>query len=66
MKKNPVDLERKYLMQTYARSPIVIERGKGCWVWDVKGRKYLDFVAGLGVNALGHGHPRILKALRAS
>ena len=64
MKKNPVDLERKYLMQTYARSPIVIERGKGCWVWDVKGRKYLDFVAGLGVNALGHGHPRILKALR--
>ena len=64
MKKNPVDLERKYVMQTYARSPIVIERGKGCWVWDVKGRKYLDFVAGLGVNALGHGHPRILKALR--
>ena len=64
MKKNPVDLERKYVMQTYARSPIVIERGKGCWVWDVKGRKYLDFVAGLGVNAMGHGHPRILKALR--
>ena len=64
MKKNPVDLEKQYLIQTYARSPIVIERGKGCWVWDAKGKKYLDFVAGLGVNALGHGHPRILKALR--
>ena len=64
MKKNPVELERKYLMQTYARSPLVIERGKACWVWDSKGKKYLDFVAGLGVNALGHGHPRILKALR--
>ena len=64
MKPNPVELEKKYLMQTYARSPLVIERGKGCWVWDTQGKKYLDFVAGLGVNALGHGHPRILKALR--
>ena len=62
--KNPIDLEKKHLMQTYARFPLVIERGKGCWVWDNKGNKYLDFVAGLGVNALGHGHPRILKALR--
>ena len=62
--KNPIDLEKKHLMQTYARFPLVIERGKGCWVWDAKGNKYLDFVAGLGVNALGHGHPRILKALR--
>jgi predicted acetylornithine/succinylornithine family transaminase len=62
--KNPIDLERKHLIQTYARFPLVIERGKGCWVWDTKGTKYLDFVAGLGVNALGHGHPRILKAMR--
>jgi acetylornithine/succinyldiaminopimelate/putrescine aminotransferase len=62
--KNPIDLEKKHLMQTYARYPLVIERGKGCWVWDTKGNKYLDFVAGLGVSALGHGHPRILKALR--
>ena len=62
--KNPIDLEKKHLIQTYARFPLVIERGKGCWIWDSKGNKYLDFVAGLGVNALGHGHPRILKALR--
>ena len=64
MKKDVVEMEKKYLIQTYARSPIVIERGKGCWVWDIQGKKYLDFVSGLGVNALGHAHPRILKALR--
>ena len=64
MKQDPVELEKQYLMQTYTRSPIVIERGKGCWVWDTNGKKYLDFVSGLGVNALGYSHPRILKALR--
>ena len=62
--KNPIKLEKKHLMQTYARFPLVIERGKGCWVWDTEGNKYLDFLAGIGVNALGHRHPRILKALR--
>ncbi|MBI3894669.1 MAG: aminotransferase class III-fold pyridoxal phosphate-dependent enzyme, partial [Acidobacteria bacterium] len=64
MKQGPVELEKQYLIQTYARSPIIIERGKGCWVWDTRGKKYLDFVSGLGVNALGYSHPRILKALR--
>ena len=57
-------MDKKYLMQTYARYPLVIERGKGCWVWDINGKKYLDFVSGLGVNALGYAHPRILRALR--
>ena len=64
MKQSPVELEKKYLMQTYARLPVVLERGKGCWVWDTKGKKYLDFVSGLAVNALGHAHPRILKVIR--
>ena len=64
MKQDPIKLEKKYLMQTYARSPIVLERGKGCWVWDTRGKKYLDLVSGLGVNSLGYSHPRILKALR--
>jgi len=64
MKKDVMELEKKYLIQTYARSPLVIEKGKGCWVWDTKGRKYLDFVSGLGVNVLGHAHPRIVKAIR--
>src|ERR1700675_1230078 len=64
MKQNVVGWEKKYMMQTYARLPLVIERGKGCWVWDTNGKKYLDFVAGLGVNALGYSHPRIVKGMR--
>ena len=64
MGKNVIEMERKYLIQNYARTALLIERGKGCWVWDNRGKKYLDFVSGLGVNALGYSHPRILKALR--
>ena len=64
MGKNVIEMERKYLIQNYARTALLIERGKGCWVWDSRGKKYLDFVSGLGVNALGYSHPRILKALR--
>jgi acetylornithine/N-succinyldiaminopimelate aminotransferase len=59
-----VDLESRYLLQTYARYPLAIAKGKGVHVWDVQGKKYLDFVGGLGVNALGHAHPRIVKAIR--
>ncbi len=59
-----VDREKLYLLQTYKRYPLVLESGKGVFLRDVDGRKYLDFVAGLGVNALGYGHPRITKALR--
>jgi len=57
-------LEQKYLLQTYARYPLLIERGKGVFVYDGKGKKYLDLVGGLGVNALGHAHPRIVKVVR--
>ncbi|MCI0348468.1 MAG: aspartate aminotransferase family protein [Acidobacteriales bacterium] len=59
-----VDLEQRYLLQTYQRYPLAIARGKGVFVYDVDGRRYLDFVAGLGVNALGHAHPRIVKTIR--
>lgn len=58
------ELEKKYLVQTYARYPLVIDRGRGCWVYDAAGKRYLDFVTGLGVNALGHAHPRIVKVIR--
>jgi len=57
-------LEQKHLLQTYARYPLVIARGKGVFVYDDAGNKYLDLVGGLGVNALGHAHPRIVKAIR--
>ncbi|MCU1300374.1 MAG: aminotransferase class-III [Candidatus Sulfotelmatobacter sp.] len=59
-----VELERRYLLGTYNRYPIALTRGKGVFLYDLQGRRYLDFVAGLGVNALGHAHPRIVKTIR--
>lgn len=61
---NIAALERQYLLQTYSRYPVVLHRGKGVFLFDIEGKKYLDFVAGIGVNALGHAHPRIVKAIR--
>jgi len=59
-----MDLERQHVLQNYARYPLVLARGKGCYVFDVDGKRYLDLVSGIGVNALGHAHPRILKVIR--
>jgi acetylornithine/N-succinyldiaminopimelate aminotransferase len=59
-----IQREKQFLLQTYSRYPLVIERGKSVFLFDFDGKKYLDFVAGLGVNALGHAHPRIVKAIR--
>ena len=59
-----MDLEREYLLQNYARYPLVLARGKGCYLYDLQGRRYLDFIAGIGVNALGHAHPRITRVIR--
>lgn len=56
--------ERQFLLQTYNRYPIVLSRGKGVFLYDIEGKRYLDFVSGLGVNALGHAHPRIVKTIR--
>jgi acetylornithine/N-succinyldiaminopimelate aminotransferase len=61
---NVVELEAKYLLQNYARHPIVITRGDGPYMWDINGKRYLDFIAGIGVNALGQNHPRIVAAIR--
>src|SRR5271156_535155 len=58
------ELERRYLLGTYNRYPVVLTRGKGVFVYDIDDRRYLDFVSGLGVNALGHSHPRIVKTIR--
>lgn len=59
-----VDLERRYLLGTYSRYPVAFNRGKGVFLYDLDNRRYLDFVSGLGVNALGHAHPRIVKTIR--
>jgi predicted acetylornithine/succinylornithine family transaminase len=60
-----MDLEREYLLQNYARYPLVLARGKGCYLFDLAGKRYLDLISGIGVNALGHAHPRITKVIRA-
>ncbi len=59
-----VDLEKQFLLQNYSRYPLVLQRGKGCYVYDTSGRRYLDLIAGIGVNALGHAHPRLTKVIR--
>src|SRR5229473_5474609 len=59
-----VDLETEYLLQNYARYPVVLQRGKGCCLYDTSGKRYLDLLAGIGVNALGHAHPRLTKVIR--
>lgn len=57
-------LEREYLLQNYARYPLTLHKGKGCYAYDLDGKRYLDLITGIGVNALGHAHPRIVKVLR--
>jgi len=56
--------EARHLMNTYKRPPIVFTRGRGCRVYDSTGREYLDFLAGIAVNALGHAHPRLVRTIR--
>jgi len=50
-------------MNTYARQPVAFVRGQGVWLWDEAGKKYLDALAGIAVNTLGHNHPRLVRAL---
>jgi len=57
-------LESQYLLQNYARYPLVLHRGRGCYVYDSSGKRYLDLLAGIGVNALGHSHPRVVRTIR--
>ena len=59
-----MEREKAYVLQNYGRYPLALDRGKGCFVFDFSGKKYLDLLSGIGVNALGHAHPRILKAMR--
>ena len=58
-------IERELYMRTFARQPITLVRGEGVRVWDDTGREYLDFLAGVAVNALGHCAPAIVEAITA-
>jgi acetylornithine/N-succinyldiaminopimelate aminotransferase len=54
-----IEQEHQYIMQTYKRFPVVLTKGEGVRVWDIDGKCYLDFLAGIAVNALGYNHPII-------
>jgi len=53
-----------HVMNTYGRLPIAMSHGRGCRVWDVNGKEYLDALAGIAVNTLGHAHPKLVPALQ--
>jgi len=53
-----------HVLDTYGRLPIALTHGRGCWVWDTAGRRYLDALGGIAVNTLGHGHPKLVPALQ--
>lgn len=57
------ELGEKYVMKTYNRFPLTFVRGEGMYVYDENGKQYLDFVAGIAVNSLGHNHPKVVKAI---
>ncbi|MFZ5889905.1 MAG: acetylornithine transaminase [Myxococcota bacterium] len=58
-----VESGRRYLYPNYRQPALVIERGEGAVLWDVAGKRYLDFFAGIAVSALGHGHPALVRAV---
>jgi predicted acetylornithine/succinylornithine family transaminase len=60
-----IALENAHVLQVYRRAPVVFERGVGCRLFDASDRGYLDFISGIGVAALGHGHPRLAEAIAA-
>ena len=53
-----------HVMKTYGRLPVALSHGRGCWVWDTEGKKYLDGLGGIAVNTLGHAHPKLVPALQ--
>ena len=59
-----INLTQRYVANTYARFPVALVRGKGVRVWDADGKEYLDLVAGIAVNGLGHNHPAVARAIR--
>ena len=57
-------LESRHLIPTYKRIPVILERGKGAFVYDVEGKEYLDLISGIGVVSLGHAHPGLAKVIK--
>jgi acetylornithine/N-succinyldiaminopimelate aminotransferase len=62
-KQQVIDLDKKYFMPVFNRYQVVLSHGEGPYVYDTDGKKYIDFLAGIAVNVLGHGHPALVKAV---
>jgi len=62
--KEIIELDSKYIMQTYGRQPIAINHGEGAVIWDADGNEYIDFFAGIAVNALGQSHPKVVETIK--
>ncbi len=60
---NFIEREKKYFIGTYNRIPIMIERGEGVYLFDSTGKRYLDFLSGIAVMALGYNHPEVINAI---
>ncbi len=60
----PAPRPMPHVLNTYGRLPIALSHGRGCWVWDVNGKAYLDGLGGIAVNTLGHAHPKLVPALQ--
>lgn len=62
-----IDLDAKYSSPSYIKEyPLVVDRGEGCWIYDVDGNRFLDFMAGIAVTSTGHSHPKVVDAIKKS
>lgn len=62
---NIIEKDKAYFMNVYGdRTPVCFSHGQGCCLWDTEGKEYVDFLGGIAVNALGYGHPNLVKALK--
>jgi predicted acetylornithine/succinylornithine family transaminase len=60
-----IAMANQYLLANYRRAPVAFSHGQGVWLYDLEGRRYLDFIGGIAVSALGHNHPRLVGAIQA-
>ena len=58
------ELDQKYIISTYGGKTVAFSHGKGCKIWDIEGKEYLDLLSGIAVNGLGHSHPKLVKAIK--
>ena len=58
------DLDKNYCLQVFNPLPVAFTKGKGCYLYDTEGKKYLDMIGGIAVNSLGHGHPKLVSAIK--